>query len=138
MASRDEGIADGRSVARWLLVAAVCLVSICASACPASAPAGSASDVPSEISELLGKDVMISFKWSTPTSVLESLTLVGRLVRVDEEVLVVDVKKSIRSEQQEQVVGALERHGKLKRDPDGHLVYALRREIADLRLYPRI
>jgi len=138
MACRDQRVGAGGQLTKFLSVAAICLLCIFASACSAGASGRDASDAASDLSELVGKEVMISFRWSKPTSVLESLALVGMLVRVEEDVLVVDVEKSVRSEEQGQVVDALERHGKLNRDPEGHWVYVLRKKIADLRLHPRI
>jgi hypothetical protein len=138
MACRDQHVAIGIGAAKLRFVATVCLLSILASACSAGALGGVASDAPSALSELIGKEVMISFKWSKPTSVLESLTVVGTLIRAEQVFLVVDVEGRIRNDFQEQLFGALERNGKIKRDPDGHTVYVFRSEIARLRLHPQL
>lgn len=138
MVSHDERVAVGRRVATCAVFAVTCVLSISASARSACSSDESVSVPRSEISGLIGQDVMISFKWSKPTSVLEALTLVGSLVRVDKEILVVDVEKSVRSKEQERVVDALERHGRITRDPDGRLVYVRRTGIANLWRHPRI
>lgn len=93
---------------------------------------------PNHVWTLRGGEVTISFKWSKPTSVLQSLALASMLVRVEEDILVVDVDKTVRSEEQERVLDALEKHGKLRNNLEGHSVYVFRKEIAELRLRPRI
>jgi len=138
MASHDQCVSVSRVASASFLIAALCLVCVVASACFARASCGAASDALSEPSEMVGKEVMISFKWSERTSVLESLTLVGTLIRADGELLVVNTEGRIGNEYQEQQLDALERHGKIKRDPDGHTVYVFRTEIARLRLHPEI
>ena len=90
---------------------------------------------PPPASELVGTEVMIAFEWSEPSSVLESLLVVGTLVRVEDEFSVVDIRRSVRNDYQRAQIDALERHGKLVRGPDGETVLVRRGEVADLRPY---
>ena len=69
-------------------------------------------------------------------AVLESLVAVGTLVRVDDEFLVVDIRRSVRSDVQGAEIDALERHGMLVRDPDDGSVRVRRSEIAHSTPYP--
>jgi hypothetical protein len=78
---------------------------------------------------------MISFKWSTSSSVLDSLTVVGRLVRVEDTCLVVDVEEFVRNEVQKQALQALEIHHKLNREAEDRLICVLRAEIAEVHPY---
>jgi len=134
MACRSRRVATHRLLQTLALVAAMGSLSSTAIGCSGAKEIRSSRDAPSDPSQFVGKEVLVSFKWPEPTSVLESLLLAGVLVRVEKDVLVIHIGNSVRSEQQERRVDALEVHGKLKRDRGNYSVHVYRSQIADLRL----
>jgi len=91
------------------------------------------------ISELVGTEVMISFKWQKPTSVVGSLVLVGMLVGVEDDVLIVSIERSPRTEASERALGFLESERKLQRDDrNPSIVRVFRNGIERVSRYPKL